>query len=573
MLNREKAVSPLILACTMAAVGCGPYRSIDGMHNNARQADHGAAHMPLQRDLVADYGDGISSMAGPSRPNPRTISNAVSAQEGSLPNAFGASDYLWQWGQFLDHDIGLTHHAEPGEPAPIPVPLGDPSFDPFFTGRQVIPFSRSAHDPASGTGPDNPRQQINEISSFIDASNVYGSDPVRADALRKHDGSGELLTSAGGLLPFNTAGLPNAGGPGSNLFLAGDLRANEQVGLTAMHTLFVREHNRLAGIIRTLMPEWSGDRVYEAARTLVGAEIQAITFREYLPALLGPSAPELTGRYEPDLAPEISNHFSSALYRYGHSQLSPQLLRLDENGSEIAAGHLALRDAFFNPGSLIDHGIEPVLRGLANQRAQTIDMQVIDDVRNFLFGPPGAGGFDLAALNIQRGRDHGLPSYNATRVAYGLGRADDYDDISSDPTVQVRLQNAYGAGNVDDVDLWVGGLAEDPTAGSMTGPLITKALEKQFTRLRDGDRFWYRRTLPRYLVRLVDHMTLARIIRANTTIESIQDDVFHVPGAQRRQNAPASGERTRQCDGEGGCQERSDRVESEDGERRDADDR
>ena len=300
------------------------------------------------------------------------------------------------------------------------------------------------------------------------------------------------------------------------------------MGLTALHTLFVREHNRIARIVRSQLPTWSGDRVYQAARQLVGAEMQAITFREYLPALLGRFAPSVKSVYRPRVQPQIVNHFSTALFRYGHSQLNPLLLRLDEAGNEIAAGNLRLRDAFFAPDEVVDHGIEPLLRGLASQQAQAVDPFVIDDVRNFLFGPPGSGGFDLASLNIQRGRDHGLPAYNATRLGYGLPPAANYDDISSDPEIQARLEAAYGAGNVDDVDLWVGALAEDPLPGALVGPLIGKAIRKQFVRLRDGDRFWYRRTLPRVLVLMVESTTLADVIRANTSITSIQDDVFHV---------------------------------------------
>ena len=97
------------------------------------------------------------------------------------------------------------------------------------------------------------------------------------------------------------------------------------------------------------------------------------------------------------------------------------------------------------------------------------DTMVIDELRNFLFGPPGAGGFDLASLNIQRGRDHGLADYNSVREAYGLPRAVGFEDVSLDPGVQERLAAAYG--DVDAVDLWVGGLAEDALE-----PLVRDAL-------------------------------------------------------------------------------------------------
>jgi hypothetical protein len=223
-----------------------PYRSIDGSGNHPVDVTLGSAGTALFRMFPADYGDEVETPAGGGRPGPRLISNSVSAQSVSIPNTLSASDYVWQWGQFLDHDIDLTDGTDPPEPDDITVPAGDPYFDPGASGTVVISFNRSLYDPATGTDSANPRQQLNEITSWIDASNVYGSDIERALALRSNDGSGRLRTGDNNLLPFNDEGLANAGGDSAELFLAGDVRANEQVGLTAMHTLFMREHNRLA---------------------------------------------------------------------------------------------------------------------------------------------------------------------------------------------------------------------------------------------------------------------------------------------------------------------------------------
>jgi len=506
----------------------GMFRNIDGSGNNRHDPLMGSAHKPLLRLLKPDYGDGMASLAGQARPSARLISNSIVAQPALIPNRANASDFIWQWGQFLDHDIALTDGVDPPEAADIPVPAGDPQFDPDGSGDVVIPLNRSIYDPASGTDPGNPRQQINEITGWIDASHVYGSDTERARALRSLDGSGRLRTSPGNLLPFNDAGLPNAGGDDPSLFLAGDVRANEQVGLIALHTLFMREHNWQANRIRAAYPRLSGDQIYERARRIVGAEIQAITFREFLPALLGAGAIPPYRGYQPEINAAIANVFSSASFRYGHSAVSPTLLRLDARGNPIEAGHLALRDAFFAPQRIIEEGgIEPLLRGLAAQVCQRVDRHVVDDLRNFLFGPPGAGGFDLPALNIQRGRDHGLPSYNAVRVAFGLGRMESFAQISSDPATQTALAEAYAS--VDDIDAWVGGLAEDRLPGALVGELIATVLIEQFTALRDGDRFWYERLLRSQELERVRITRLADIIRRNTTIgREIPDDVFHV---------------------------------------------
>lgn len=507
-------------------------RSIDGSDNHRDDTLMGATHTMLMRRVPSDYTDGISAPAGATRASAREISNVVVAQSGSIENGLDASDYLWQWGQFVDHDIDLTDGTDPPEPAPIPVPAGDAWFDPTGTGSAAIAFNRSLHDASTGTDPANPREQINEITAWIDASNVYGSDAERALALRTLDGTGRLATSAGDLLPFNVDGLPNAGGPSPTLFLAGDVRANEQVALAALHTLFVREHNRIAERLAKEHPRWDGDRLYEAARRQVGAQMQVITYREFLPALLGDDALPRYRGYDPQVDARIANVFSTAAYRFGHSALSPILLRIDGRGREITEGHLALRDAFFAPHHIVEAGIDPVLRGLAAQRCQRIDPYVVDDVRNFLFGPPGAGGFDLPALNIQRGRDHGLPAYNAVRAAYGLPAARSFAEVSSDPEVQARLAAVYAS--PDEIDVWIGGLAEDPVRGAHVGPLVHAILVDQFTALRDGDRFWYERILSREQRDRLESVRLSDIIRRNTDVgKELPDDVFRVDGGGR----------------------------------------
>lgn len=168
--------------------------------------------------------------------------------------------------------------------------------------------------------------------------------------------------------------------------------------------------------------------------------MQVITYNEFLPALLGPNALPPYWHYDWNASPAIFNEFSTAVDRFGHSALSPTLLRLDAALNTIPEGNLPLRDAFFRPDRLVNEGgIEPILRGLASQACSGIDTELVDDVRDFLFGPPGAGGFDLASLNIQRGRNHGLPSYNQTRAALGLATNATFSEVSSDPGVQGRL--------------------------------------------------------------------------------------------------------------------------------------
>ncbi len=207
--------------------------------------------------------------------------------------------------------------------------------------------------------------------------------------------------------------------------------------------------------------------------------------------------------------------------------LSSELPRIGADGEVIEDGNLALQEAFFNPGELVEQGIDSILRGMATSLASEIDTQIVDDVRNFLFGPPGAGGFDLASLNIQRGRDHGLPDYNQARIDLGLDPVTSFADITSDPDIQAALEAAYGS--VDDIDVWVGGLAEDHVHGSSVGELIQTMLVDQFERLRDGDRFWYQEIYRGELLHQIDHTTLADVIERNTEITGLARNVFADP--------------------------------------------
>lgn len=530
MLDRLLSVT-LVAVClfamsTLSSLFSQEFRSFDGSGNNLTAPEMGSANTALVRFLPSDYEDTVSEPSGGDRQSAREISNLVCDQAGvSIPNSVNASDYLWQWGQFLDHDIDLTG-GNRAEPFPILVPMGDPFFDATSSGNATILLSRSQYIAGS-----NPREQMNEISAWIDASNVYGSDLARASELRTNDGTGKLQTSAGNLLPFNTQGLANASPPGlppEVFFLAGDVRANEQVGLTAMHTLFVREHNRLAEEIALDDPGLTGEEIYLRARQIVGAQMQKVTYSEFLPLLLGPTAIPPHSGYDSNVNAGIMNCFSTAAYRFGHSLLSSTLLRIGIDGVQSPEGHLPLASAFFSPAAIIeDGGIEPILRGLAVQRSQDVDPLVNGAVRNFLFNPPGAGGFDLASLNIQRGRDHGLPSYNQARDELGLPVRTSFAEITSDVNRQQALSTAYG-GDVDKIDLWVGGLSEDHLSLALVGETFHAIIRSQFLALRDGDRFWYQDDLDAATLADVESTTLADIIRRNTTAMDIQDDVFTV---------------------------------------------
>jgi peroxidase len=498
---------------------------LDGNGNNLANPEWGSANSNFLRLSPVDYEDGIISPAGADRPSARVISNTFSASpEDGVLNDRDFTAFVYAWGQFLDHDINLTETASPKEALPIVVPSGDAWFDPSSSGTMTIPMSRSRYDLTLSA--DQTRQQVNSITAFIDGSQIYGVDAQRAAALREFSG-GRMKTSDGNLLPFNADGLPNANDAhlveDTKLFLAGDVRANENPELLSLHILFVREHNRIANRAAQRHPEWTDEQLYQHARRMVIAELQKITFEEFLPAILGANAMPRYQGYQADVNPGIATEFSTAAFRVGHSMLGDDIEFLDNDGEETRDA-MGLRDSFFNPGVVSETDIDPILKYLASDNAQEIDSMVVDDVRNFLFGAPGQGGFDLASLNIQRGRDHGLADYNTVRVAYGLPRITSFDQITSDPAVQTSLASTYG--NVDNIDLWIGGLAEDHLPNSSMGATFTAILVDQFSRLRDGDRFWYQTSLSDRMLRDVEDTSLADVIRRNTELTKLQADVF-----------------------------------------------
>lgn len=490
------------------------YRSFSGMNNNRFHRSWGAAGIYFRRISGADYADGKSEPAGVTRIDPRTVSNTLFDQgDTTVPVEYGQSSFLWVWSQFINHDISLVMPNIPNEAFDIRIPSGDKFTDSKKDDNQKIPFNRSEYiNHFNGI-----RQQINRVSSFIDGSMIYGSDSLRANALRLNDGTGRLRTSKDNLLPFNIYGFENSGGNGPELFLAGDIRSNENIVLTALHTLFVREHNFWCNIIESVRPGLSDYQIYQQARALVIAEIQAITYNEFLPALLGPNPLPAYSGYNPDVNPTISNEFATAIFRIGHTMINRCILRLNSYLETIPQGNISLSESFFNISAIVNEGnIDPILRGLAYQKAERIDLFIADELRNMPFGVSALGGLDLAAIDIQRGRDHGLPSYNQFRKSLGLQPVSNLNAISSDPLFRSRLAQTYTT--IDDMDLWPVLLAEDHIIGSSVGLTLYKVLKQQFQNLRDGDRFWYQSYLPPTLVKIVEKRNLSRIIITNTGI-------------------------------------------------------
>ncbi len=511
------------------------YRTVDGRNNNLTHTEWGAAPVRMPRIVPAHYGDGISSPAGATRPNPREISNALFAQKELLAEPIGLSDFTWVFGQFLDHDFALA--LDNNEEMKITIPAGDPHFDPFGTGKVFLSQKRSQFDPATGTSVSNPREHVNVITSYVDASNVYGSDAERANWLRTFQG-GKLKVSKGNNLPFNTVNLEYDGevdpkapfmanpvGRSKKLYVAGDDRANENPVLTSMHTLFVREHNRLCDELAAEHPDWNDEQLYQYARKINSGIVQNIVFNEWLSELRMP-LPPYQG-YNPDIDPTVSNEFTAAGFRLGHTLLGGDMRRVLTNGEEHPEGPLQLRNGFFNVEAFEQSGgLEVFLQGLGVQGMQPFDAKVVDDVRNFLFGPPGAGGLDLVSLNINRGRERGIPDFNTLRKALGLTPYIAFQQMHTDPRIYHTLLRHYR--KVNNIDLWVGLLVEKRPEGELFPPTIKALLTRQFTALRDGDRFYFENDplLTEEEKTEIRNTTFHDVIMRNTSMKMMQDHVF-----------------------------------------------
>ncbi|MEY1555356.1 peroxidase family protein [Yoonia sp. R2331] len=443
--------------------------------------------------------------------SPDAISSALFDQDADMPNSAGLSNLFVAWGQFLDHDITLSPESET---------------ETLTQGNTTIHRSEFELDE------DGNRVPLNAITWAIDGSQIYGSTEPMTDLLRGDYGHlrmGEDQWSDMGLLPKDHANLMAGGGQCP--FMAGDVRANENPALNAMHTLMAREHNYWADRLAEEHPDWTDDQVFDGARQIVEFELQQITYNEWLPHLAGDTVSDHTG-HDPDADGQISVEFSTAAFRFGHTMVSSTIPSMNEDGSTGEAGDMAIQDVFFDADPLRTGGIDDILRGQAASHAQEVDTKVVDDLNFALFNDNGANGQSLVAFNLLRGQDHGLQSYVDTRAAL-LGDIDpatldpgDFSIITADPALQAELAAVYDT--VHDVDLWVGGLAEDALPDTQMGPIFTYVITDQFDRIRAADETFGQLDpgLGEAILTEVQNSTLSDIILRNTQIDMLQDDPF-----------------------------------------------
>jgi hypothetical protein len=400
----------------------------------------------------------------------------------------------------------------------------------------------------------------------------------------------------------------------SKAVVVGDVRGNEQALLTSIQTLFAREHNR---IVATLPASLSQEDKFQLARAVVIAEIQYITYNEFLPAM-GVSLPSYQG-YDPSLDPSTAHEFATVGYRahsfiHGEMETTTNTSRYSQTtlnalaaqGVEVlpAGANVTIKVPdnilFFNPNLVEQIQLGPIMAGITGESDYRNDETIDNQLRSILFRIPSStnpgcldgptlpecfsGVVDLGAIDLQRGRDHGLPSYNQMRNSYGLSSKTSFtaitgestDSFPADPlltpgneindlncldvvarfdingnpttpeadnatrvvrrcTVAARLKALYGT--VSNLDAFTGMLAEKHLTGSELGELQLATWKDQFGAARDGDRFFYLNDPLQSYIRsnfgIDSRRTLAQVITANTDLPAAQlpANVFRLPGA------------------------------------------
>ncbi|XP_037085510.1 peroxidase-like [Pollicipes pollicipes] len=495
------------------------YRTLTGECNNLQRPRLGRALTGLKRLLPNTYDDNLfairtRAVRGGTLPSARLVSERVLDTLSNELNDFTLS--LMQFSQFVDHDMshalvfrlnsgngieccennGQTFPTVPRHPQCIPIPI--PADDPFYSqyGQRCMSLVRSLPSPLSDCIPRavNP---LNELSSFLDASNVYGSKQEDLNAIRAFQG-GLMLTSQGQLLPLTGASVSDRPCRASICFRAGETRVNEQSGLAVMHTVFVREHNRIARGLKNVHPFWDDERLFQNARRIVAAEWQHILYNEWLPIVVGfdyadahgllPLQSGFSNYYDPNIDPSISNSFASAAFRFGHNMVRDMYDLIDANGQVFRTVNVST--TFFEP-TVVAQSLAGHARTLVARRSETSDTNMAHAVHEMLFTTNFRFGLDLLSLNIQRGRDHGTPTHAQVLEACGIARVQFWGDLNRvmDSQVIDRLRSVYD--DPRDVDLFIGGAIERRAPGAQVGPTFQCLVGQQFFDLRFGDRFFY----------------------------------------------------------------------------------
>ncbi|MGB3277690.1 MAG: peroxidase family protein, partial [Pseudorhodobacter sp.] len=359
-------------------------------------------------------------------------------------------------------------------------------------------------------------------------------------------------------------------------FVSGDPRANENTALTSIHQAFHGEHTRILNDIRdwvqqqnqidpTFAGQWTGETYFQAAKIANEMQYQHLVFEEF-GRRMSPNI-DAFASYKVEINPNISAEFSQAVYRLGHSQLTDTVRSATVGGQQTEH---TLIDAFLNPELFNQVGSGDFLKGGQFEQGARIDEFVVDALRDFLVGLP----LDLAAINIARGRDVDLPSLNQLRADLfaqtgeaSLAAYDSWADFGANllnPGSLVNFIAAYshdagitalrlagdnagaraaaavamtngtfmgvgGDQGFQDIDLWLGGLAEKKVPLGLLGSTFDFVFAQQMLALQDGDRFYYLNRIGGNQLDQIEGQTLADLMMRSADAVHLHGDVFGTP--------------------------------------------
>ncbi|CAH2247511.1 jg732 [Pararge aegeria aegeria] len=495
------------------------YRSIDGNCNNQGNPSWGAVNTGYGRLLPPSYSDGIWAIRISANGVPLASARAVSSAlilDGSHPSRTHNLLFM-QFGQFIAHDIstGVVFTLGNGSPisccdsngedvlppekqhwacAPIVLDEGDVFYGQF--SQRCINFVRTQLAPDFDCSVGY-ATQMNGASHYPDMSHLYGSSAEKLARLRAPGGLLATFNDYGRELPPLTHRKECLNvHDGAACFESGDNHGNQVISLTVLHTIWTREHNRIARTLAGLNSAWDEDTIFWEARRIVLAEFQHIIYNEWLPLLLGSKTMQVFGltpssgyalSYDPSINPSLTAEFATAAMRFGHSIVDSQLTVLSPQHKGVYES-ISLPEVMFQPSRLrIKPFLDRLLLGLMWQPMQSVDPFVTEALSRYMFHGGNPYGLDLAAINIQRGRDHGLQSYNEYRRLVGLEPITDFHQFPS--SAAQRLSTVYTS--PEDIDLWVGGLLEEPIEGGVIGTTFANIIADQFAKLKRGDKYYY----------------------------------------------------------------------------------
>lgn len=488
----------------------------DGHYNNLIEPRLGSAGQPLKQNITPDYRDFTYKLPGQDRPSPRSVSEALFRKNESsmfIRNERNLTAMFAFFGQLVMFELVDTDDTTcPVELLKIPVPECDIEFDKDCKGDKHLPYERVVYDKRTGQSPNIPRKQVNKATSYIDSSFVYGNSLVRALSLQADKSPKLSMGDAWSKYPQkNSDGLPFVANPDPiehkihdqlEFWKLGDKHIQENPALLSLGVLLFRWHNYIVGRLKS--EEHHGfDETFSRAREWVIAYVQNIIVYEWLPLLLNESLPAYSG-YKSDIYPDVTAVFDAAAIRYIFTLIpagiQQSFFRNSRCESTLGGKYKGVRlcNTYWRAQDILmqrEQSVEEILLGLVTQIAEAEDTGIVEDLQSKFYGPLHFSRHDLIAQTIMRGRDYGLPDYNSVREQLGLKRLQEWGEINPElnktyPKLLLELQRLYKS--IDNIDVFVGGMFETTSAGP--GETFRTIIIDQFTRIRDGDRFWFENT-------------------------------------------------------------------------------